>query len=141
MTGVVHALLGSALGSLFGSRPAAFAAGMASHALGDVLPHRELPVAADGALTSALLALLVYRFGLGSPEVLGALGGISPDIEHIPTLAGLKGEEGKFYPTHGGPLHLEHGDDPEHDGAQLVIALAAAAILLRPRRGRQDAEG
>lgn len=127
MTGFVHALLGSALGRLTGSRAGAFGVGVLSHALGDVIPHREAPLPVDAALTAAALAVLAGRYGADSPELAGALGGIAPDLEHVPSLLGLKGEEGKIFPTHGDKQLLPHAGKPSHDLAQ--IAVGALALL------------
>lgn len=128
-----HALFGAALGRLAGNRPAAFLLGVASHALGDVLPHNEFPLKTDAPIAAATLALLCLRYGLTSAELAGALGGIAPDTEHVPTFLGWSGEQQERFPTHGpSPQPWLHsmGMTPDNNYVQIGLALASLAILL-----------
>lgn len=131
MTGAAHASTGAALGALFRSPAAAFAAGLASHLAADVVPHRDVTPRWEIALGAATLALIGIRHGLGSPEFWGALGGVAPDLEHGLALAGLMSSENEIFPTHsaGGRLH---GPDSGERISQILISavgLLAAEVI------------
>ena len=129
---ITHALFGAALGRIAGHRPSAFLAGVASHALGDVLPHREFPLEADAPLVAAALAALGLRYGWTSPEFVGALGGITPDAEHLPTVLGWQTAEEEKFPTHGpAPQPWLHsmGRTPENNWVQVGLAFSALTVL------------
>lgn len=135
MTGFVHALVGSAVSRLARSRRGAYALGVVSHAVGDILPHHELPLPADATLTAGLLGWVVARHGLRSRELAGALGALSPDAEHLPTFLGLKGDEGKLFVTHGGPVSVPHGPKPGCDALQVLLLLGALLVVTSDRTG------
>jgi len=119
------------------SRSLAFLVGVASHATGDALPHREHPPAVDGPLTAAVLLLLARRYGIDSPEMAGALGGIVPDAEHLPTRLGWFPDTAELYPTHGPypqPLLHSMGITPQGDRLQIALALTALTLLRKVRK-------
>lgn len=126
-----HALLGAALGRLTRHRPLAFLLGVASHAAGDVLPHREQPLSLDAPLAAATLLLLGRRYGWNSPEAWGAAGGIAPDGEHVPSALGRQSDEEELFPTHGPYpqpwLHSMGRIPPNH---VVQIGLVAAALMI-----------
>ena len=71
---MTHALIGAAGGHVVRNRPLAALIGAASHALGDLLPHREASLKQDAPYAAAALVLLAACFGPTSPEMAGALG-------------------------------------------------------------------
>ena len=83
MTGFVHAALGAAIGRYVKNPYVAFAVGVASHIVGDVIPHHDMDIG-EVPLVFGTLGYLGYEHGLKSPQFWGALGAICPDFEHIP---------------------------------------------------------
>lgn len=129
---VTHALVGAALGRITRHKLGAFLVGIASHAAGDVIPHKEFPLETDGPLAAGALALLAWKFGPNSPEFLGALGGVLPDSEHLPTKLGLWSDGDELFPTHGPypqPWLHSMGRTPNDNYAQIGIALSALLVL------------
>lgn len=62
----------------------ALLAGLALHALIDVIPHGEVhDHHFEGASAVGGVVALAARHGLGSPIVWGAVGGALPDLEHV----------------------------------------------------------
>lgn len=133
MTGTVHALLGAAVGGLFRRRRTAFLAGLVSHAVGDALPHGEIPAVVDGAIAAGVVGWLGSRFGPDSPQVAGALGGVAPDIEHGLSRCGIIREEQKIFPTHGRCL-IPHGRKTSNPIVQILAASAAMALIAASKR-------
>jgi hypothetical protein len=127
----IHGLVGAALGRLTRHRPLAFLLGVVSHAIGDLLPHQECPIAVDGPLAAAALVVLARRFGIDSTEFIGALGAMAPDIEHLPTELYLRPDTAEVFPTHGPyPQPWPHSMARNPDDNAVQIGLAVAAILL-----------
>lgn len=129
---MTHALMGAALGRIVRNRPLSFLLGVASHALGDVLPHQERALAMDGPLCAAALGLIAWRYGPASPECLGALGAITPDAEHLPTRLGFRSQDEEIFPTHGPypqPWLHSMGCDPGDDVVQFGLIAASLAAL------------
>ena len=89
MIGAVHAGVGAALGSLFKRRGSAFAAGVVSHLVADALPHKDFKPAIEVPLMAAAMAAIGKWRGVDSPEFWGAIGGITPDVEHAFLVAGV----------------------------------------------------
>jgi hypothetical protein len=104
----------------------ALAAGVASHAVLDYLPHRDSwhPVwrVIDGGLTAA-----VFVFALSVPRrdaaFIGAVGGLLPDVENIPRRNGAF-ESKKVFPSH----RFRHETRPGNYG--VAVELLAASIAL-----------
>ncbi|MFQ3548329.1 MAG: hypothetical protein SNJ70_01085 [Armatimonadota bacterium] len=132
MTGAVHALVGAALGSLFENKSSAFLTGVISHAICDVIPHKDLSAKAEVALMACVMTILERWKGLDSTEFWGALGAISPDIEHGLSLIGILPEDLKLFPT-----HIEngkyHGKKSDEQVSQLIIVFVCLFILLIDR--------
>jgi hypothetical protein len=131
----VHASIGAALGSQASTHRSAFGAGVASHFIADLLPHRdfELPVEAPLALTA--LALIGWRFGMKSREFTGALGGIAPDIENGLERLGVL--PATVFPTHTKyKWFIGHGKKIESPLPQILIALSCVALLEYSRRAK-----
>lgn len=133
MTGTVHALLGAAVGAWFKRRCSAFLAGMVSHAVGDALPHGEMPAVVDGMIAAGVVGWLSSRFGTDSPQVAGALGGVAPDIEHGLSRCCIIREEQKVFPTHGRCL-IPHGRKTSNPIVQILTATAAMALIAASKR-------
>lgn len=128
MLGAVHAAIGAAVGSLFRSKRAAFAAGVVSHVVADALPHKDLdPRLEVPLMAGAMLGIAKWR-GADSPEFWGAAGGIAPDAEHGLMIARLIRPEQEIFPTHidGGKYH---GPESSERLSQLLIAGAALALV------------
>ena len=126
MTGSVHAALGAALGRYISRPPLAFAAGVVSHFVGDVVPHHDMGPG-ETPLVVATMARIVQQHGWNSPQFWGALGGILPDFEHIP--AELRQDprrhepmEEKLFPTHNN--QVPHGAWSLHESLGVVMQVA-----------------
>ena len=136
-----HALVGAALGRVARHRPLSYLLGVASHALGDVLPHREYPLSVDGPLASGALLLIGLRYGWDSPEWTGAIGGITPDMEHLPTKLGWRTPEEEIFPTHGPypqPWLHSMGRTPENNLVQIGLVAASLLVLGTPGEETDD---
>ena len=129
----VHAVVGAAVGKLAGSRGGAFAAGVATHLLGDLLPHKDFDPKVEAPLLAATLGLLAWRCGVTSPEFLGAVGGVTPDVENAASVAGLIPRDAMRFPTHIGDGRF-HGPKVRSAAPQLLGAALCLAYVLRPRR-------
>lgn len=133
MMAVAHALVGAAVGHVIGDRRVALAAGVGSHLVGDLIPHRDYPLPVELPLLLGALALLACRHGSFSPAFWGAIGGVLPDIENGLHLLGVIPERAKVFPTHSGLF--PHGRPIRSIVNQLFLA-GAALWLLRAARPR-----
>ena len=129
----VHALVGAAVGKLSGSRPKAIAGGVATHFLGDLLPHKDFEPRIEAPLLAVTLGFLAWRFGVDSPEFLGAVGGVAPDVENAAWMAGLTPRDSVRFPSHIGD-GLFHGRKTESALPQAAGAALCLLYLLTPRR-------
>lgn len=132
MSGMVHVLLGAAVGSLFSKRSTAFLAGVISHLVGDILPHQEAPPQIDVPLSLCTLSALIAQYGPHSPICWGALGGTCPDVEHILTSLGVIQKKDRLFPTHEGRFgFLPHsvGGRPPKDTVQVFLAGGSLLLL------------
>ena len=122
----LHVATGGAAGALTRSRVAALALGPVLHALGDAIPHRDIPSQAfeTGSGVACALALLV-RHGPLSPVTIGALAASAPDLEHVLPRLG----ERKLFPSHRFAGWHREGGIPAW--AQLAVAGTILALLLR----------
>ena len=128
MLGCVHACIGAAVGSLFKRKPAAFAGGVVSHVVADLIPHTDFDPKIDVPIAAAIIAGIAKFKGVDSPEFWGAIGAVAPDSEHALLLAGLIGQDDEIFPTHGGADAL-HGRETHEQGSQILIAAAALAVV------------
>lgn len=128
MTGIVHAAIGAAIGSLARSKPGAFAGGVLSHLVADALPHKDLDPKVEAVLVAAALTGLAKWKGTDSAAFWGAIGGILPDTEHALMLAGLISTEQEIFPTHiqNGKYH---GADSGEQLSQLALLIAALLVV------------
>jgi hypothetical protein len=132
MMQTTHALIGAALGRIARNRPLSFLLGVASHAVGDVLPHQECLLSVDAPLAALTMGLLAKRYGWDSPEVMGAVGGMAPDAEHLPTALGWQSDTSEIFPTHGPypqPWLHSMGRRPNDNVAQIGLVLASLLAL------------
>ena len=123
----LHVATGAAGGALTRSRSAAVALGLAMHALGDRIPHQDIP-SYEFEVRSGFACLLAVaaRYGPLSPVTLGALASSAPDIEHAIRLPQPGGR--KLFPSHRIPGWHHAGGVPAW--AQLVAAGALVGYLL-----------
>ena len=135
--GVVHVWRGAATGSMMPNEPAALAAGVASHVAGDMTPHKDGWPALDTLATIASLACIGGRFGYGSKEFVGALGGLAPDLEHVARKAGHPLSARPIFPTHN--RRLPHPRSHSYWSQLAVGSLSALFLLWRrwPAAGRK----
>ena len=124
----LHVATGAAGGALTRSRPAAVALGLAMHALGDRVPHQDIPSYHFEVRSGfACLFAIAARYGPLSPVTLGALASSAPDIEHAIRLPQPGGR--KLFPSHRIPGWHREGGIPAW--AQLVAAGTILALVLR----------
>ena len=131
----VHASIGAALGSEMKTRRSSFAAGVVSHLLADLVPHRDYEMPVEVPLVLVALGYIAYRHGIKSREMAGALGAISPDIEN--GLARLNVVPETWFPTHTGrPWFIGHGRRIDSPMPQVLLAAAClyAAHCAAPRK-------
>ena len=127
----LHVATGAAGGALTRSRPAAVALGLAMHALGDRVPHQDIPSYHFEVRSGfACLLAVAARYGPLSPVTLGALASSAPDIEHAIRLPQPGGR--KLFPSHRIPGWHKAGGVPAW--AQLLAAGAIVGYLLAARR-------
>lgn len=138
-SGGIHFVTGFALGSRCRSIPAAFLAGVASHAALDALPHhdyRQLAAhAADAAAGFTLTGALWRRCcrDRRMAGLAGAVGAVLPDVENVLLLLGRMDEERMRFPSHTGLT--PHGQAGHRDTCVFnSLVLAAAWVLVSPDR-------
>lgn len=135
--GVVHVWLGAAVGSSAPDAASAVAAGLVSHAVGDMVPHRDGPPLLDSFASLLSLGYISARFGLASRQMLGAAAGVAPDVEHLARYAGHSLTKQPLFPTHNGRLpHPESGTRV----SQLVCGAIAVFCVLRAAK-RESGQG
>jgi hypothetical protein len=123
----VHASVGAALGSRIKNRAAAFSAGVVSHLICDLFPHRDYELPVESALMTITLTVIAVRHGASSPEMAGAIGAIAPDIENGLQHLGIVEET--FFPTHTRRLwFIGHGRKIKSPISQLILACACLAL-------------
>ena len=128
MIGAVHAGVGAALGSILRDRSSAFLAGVASHVITDALPHRDYRPKIEVPLLAAMLAGIAAWKGADSPEFWGAIGAITPDVEHALQVAGLIKPEHEVFPTHLDNGRY-HGRKTRRRWPQLLLTIASLVTL------------
>jgi hypothetical protein len=127
----VHACVGAALGRLCGNKIAAFALGVVSHAVCDKIPHKDFPIQIEVPLLAVALGVIGTTNGMDSPEFLGAMGAVSPDVENGFAKLGLINETQMRFPTHQGPH--SHGREIQSKLPQAVLAAACLAVIFWPK--------
>ena len=113
---------GAAVGAAAPSRRAAVALGLLSHAVGDRIPHRDIPSRRFELRSGvALLLLVAFRRGVLDPATLGAAAASAPDLEHVVRLPRPSGR--KLFPSHR--FHGWH----RSGGLPAWLQLLAAGVL------------
>lgn len=129
---VPHACLNAAAGRLFKSPLKAFAAGLATHALLDLVPHKDISAhKAEGAAVLMLLGLAGASCGLSSPVFWCAVGGVLPDVEQVLPWTDPKRGHRRWFPTHSHRFHsLKLSRAPHYRSGLLGQSMVSAAALL-----------
>ena len=129
----VHAVIGAALGKAAGHPGKAFAAGVASHLIGDLTPHKDLPAKVELPLLAVTISAIALMFGVKSPQFWGAVGGLSPDFENAAWMHGLIPQDACRFPTH---VHKGKYHAPALKTAlpQAVLVLLCLVYLFRTKR-------
>ena len=122
MTGATHASIGAALGAIIRRPALAFLAGVFYHLAADAVPHRDIPAVLDIAILMPTLAYIAKRHGAGSPQFLGALGGVAPDLEHALVKLGVIRLSDEVFPTHVEDGRWHGRDSGERIGQLLTFA-------------------
>jgi len=95
----LHVASGAALGAATRSRPTAALLGLASHALGDAIPHEDIESRRfEIGSGLALIGVLCLRLGPLHPVVVGAAAASAPDLEHVLRLPRPGGRA--LFPSH-----------------------------------------
>lgn len=103
---VPHACVNAAAGSFFNRPTTAFAAGLAGHALLDLIPHKDVSAhKAEGLLVLIMLGLVSTSCGLKSPAFWCAMGGVLPDVEQVLPWTDPKRGRRRWFPTHNRRFH------------------------------------
>jgi hypothetical protein len=126
----LHVATGAAVGALSGARSRALVLGLASHAVGDAIPHHDIESRRfEIASGAALLALLAWSRGPFDPAVIGGAAASAPDLEHVVPLPRPGGRQ--LFPSHR--VEGWHQEGGLTAGAQLLAAGVIVALLLRSR--------
>lgn len=140
MTGSVHAAIGAAIGRFVKNKPLSFVAGVASHFVGDVIPHHDMGPA-ETPIVFGTMARIVQQHGWNSPQFWGALGAICPDFEHIPAELRkdprrFKAMPEKLFPTHNNKVPHATWPHAEYWGVMMQIVLYIGGLYLAGTLGR-----
>lgn len=123
-----HVASGAAGGLLVGSRLAAVALGVGLHALGDAIPHEDIPSRRFEVCSGVVgLAALAWTRGPFDPATLGAAACAAPDLEHVLPLPQPGGR--KLFPTHRVERWHRAGGIPAW--AQLAAAVVVIVAVVR----------
>jgi len=117
----VHAVIGAAIGKAAKHPGKAFAAGVASHLLGDLTPHKDLSPKVELPLLAVTISAIALKYGLKSSEFWGAVGGFAPDFENAAWMYGLMKAEDCKFPT--------HRDNGKYHGPSLSTAVPQAILV------------
>lgn len=139
MTGAVHASIGAAVGSLCKGRASAFLAGVVSHLVADMIPHKDFPPSIEVPLMAAAVTGIAAWRGTDSTEFWGTLGAIAPDSEHGLFVAGAIASEQRVFPTHISDGKY-HGRESNERWSQFLITVAAVAVVAARARKRDTAD-
>lgn len=117
-------MLAGAVGALSRDRGRAFLAGIGTHLVTDLLPHRDFSVPLEMLLMAAALATVGGIAGFDSPAFAGAVGGVAPDAENGLVAARLI--KRPCFPTH----QEVHGRRTKEAVSQMALSCAAFGLAL-----------
>lgn len=139
---VPHACVNAAAGLFFKKPLTAFAAGIAAHALLDLVPHKDVSAhRAEGMAVGLLLGITSTSCGFSSPAFWCAMGGVLPDVEHVLPWAQPERGRRRFFPTHNRHFHsLSLPAAPKWRVSllqQTAVSLGALALILTACKKRK----
>lgn len=142
---VPHTGINAAAGRLFRKPLTAFAAGIASHALLDMAPHKDISAhKAEGAMVCLMLTLVGSSCGWSSPAFWCAMGGVLPDVEQVLPWTDPERGRRRYFPTHNRHCHSLAIPGTGNYRASLLLqsAVSFAALMIaitkcRPRDRRR----
>ncbi len=127
----MHVATGAAAGAAVGSRGRAALVGLALHALGDAIPHHDVPsVRFEVGSGFALLALLALRRGPLDAAVIGGALCAAPDLEHVLPRPGHT--RPKLFPSHF--IEGWHREGGITAPVQLAAAIVIVGLLVLRKR-------
>lgn len=129
----VHAAIGAMVGASVKTPAGALAGGAASHLLCDLVPHKDYELKIEAPLAAAMFGYLIFRYGVKSPQVIGALGGILPDGENALAVLGVLPQDRTLFPTHNKDKSWYVGHGAKVDSPLPQVALALIALLIADR--------
>jgi hypothetical protein len=100
-------------------------AGVGTHLVGDLLPHKDYGAAVELPLVAAALWWVGAGCGVDSPAFWGALGGAAPDIENALDLLRGGSGDGLMFPTH----RRWHGGKRNEVLSQGLLGVVCWALL------------
>ena len=129
----IHAAVGAAVGGAAGRPLPALVSGIASHLICDLFPHRDYDIKIEAPLAALMFGYLANRYGVRSPQFLGAVGAVLPDAENALAVLGVIPRSAMNFPTHceGKPWFAGHGERIESPASQIALAAIALAIADR----------
>ncbi len=132
----VHAAVGALVGAHAKTPSGAVAGGIVSHLACDLVPHKDYSLAVEAPLALAMFLYLAKRYGIYSPQTLGALGAVLPDAENALAVLGIVPAAATLFPTHNDtrPWFVGHGRKVQSPLPQVALALAALALASRPNQ-------
>lgn len=128
-----HVASGAVVGALAPSRRAAIALALASHALADRVPHRDIASRRfELACGAAAVLVLAALEGPLARTTLGAVAAAAPDLEHVVRLPRPGGR--KLFPSHR--VRGWHRAGGVSAAVQIVAAGVAFGWVAGSRPGR-----
>lgn len=131
----VHAAVGAMLGAGVRKPGEAVAAGIASHLLCDLVPHKDYDIKIEAPLALVVFVYLARRYGWRSPQFWGAVGAVLPDGENALALLNVIGEDQTLFPTHNksASWYIGHGEAIPSPASQIALALISLLLADRER--------
>ena len=133
----VHAAVGAAVGKAVGKVGGAFVSGVATHLIGDLLPHKDFDAKVEAPLLAVTLGVIALRCGIKSPEFVGAVGAVAPDIENAAGILNIIPKSAMRFPTHIND-GKNHGPKVKSAWPQGVLALLCLVFVFWPRTDKSS---
>jgi hypothetical protein len=126
----IHAAVGAAIGGSARRPWAALLGGIASHLFCDLLPHKDYDIKIEAPLAAGMFSYLAWRYGVSSPQFIGAVGAVLPDAENALFVLGARSQDSMVFPSHceDKAWFLGHGPKLESPATQIMLAAIALAI-------------